>query len=89
MPDDDPPSDAAPQEPAETSAMAPGTLYDERHVSVGMAIDITEQRDAGENLRDSEESVRRLIDAIPPIVWTNNTEGTARDFNRRWMGIPG
>ena len=90
MPDDDPPSDAAPQEPAETSVMAPGNFsYDERHVSVGMAIDITEQRDAGENLRDSEESVRRLIDAIPQIVWTNNVDGTARDFNRRWYDYTG
>ena len=89
MPDDDPPSDAAPQEPAETSAMAPGTLYDERHFIVGMAIDITEQRHAEENLRDSEESVRRLIDAIPQIVWTNNVDGTARDFNRRWYEYTG
>ena len=89
MPDDDPPSDDAPQEPAETPAMTPGTLCDERHFIVGMAIDITEQQHAEENLRDSEESVRRLIDAIPQIVWTNNVDGTARDFNRRWYEYTG
>ena len=89
MPDDDPPSDDAPQEPAETPAMAPGTLCDERHFIVGMAIDITEQQHAEENLRDSEDSVRRLIDAIPQIVWTNNVDGTARDFNRRWYEYTG
>ena len=89
MPDDDPPSDDAPQEPAETPAMTPGTLYDERHFIVGMAIDITEQQHAEETLRDSEDSVRRLIDAIPQIVWTNNVDGTARDFNRRWYEYTG
>jgi uncharacterized protein YjbJ (UPF0337 family) len=83
MPDDDPPSDAAPQEPAETPAMAPGTLYDERHFIVGMAIDITEQQHAEETLRDSEDSVRRLIDAIPQIVWTNDVDGTARDSSTK------
>ena len=89
MPDDDPPSDDAPQEPAETPAMARGTLYDERHFIVGTAIDITEQQHAEETLRDSEDSVRRLIDAIPQIVWTNNVDGTARDFNRRWYEYTG
>jgi PAS domain-containing protein len=68
MPDDDPPSDAA---------MTPGALCDERHFIAGMAIDITEQQHAEENLR-------RLIDAIPQIVWTNNVDGTASYFNRRW-----
>ena len=65
MPDDDPPSDAAPQEPAETPAMTPGTLCDERHFIAGMAIDITEQQHAEENLR-------RLIDAIPCIPGAAN-----------------
>jgi PAS domain S-box-containing protein len=88
MPDDDPPSDHAPQGLAETPAITPGTLYDERHFIGGMAIDITEQH-AEENLRDSGESVRRLIDAIPQIVWTNNVDGTARDFNRRWYQYTG
>jgi PAS domain S-box-containing protein len=89
MPDDDPPSDDAPQELGETPAMTPGTLCDERHFIVGLAVDITEQQHPEENLRDSEESVRRLIDAIPQIVWTNNVDGTARDFNRRWYEYTG
>ena len=33
--------------------------------------------------------IRRLIDAIPPIVWTNNTEGTTTYFNRRWYEYTG
>ena len=89
MPDDDPPSDDAPQEVAETPAMTPSTLCDERHFILGMAVDITEQQHGEENLRDSEESVHRLIDAIPQIVWTNNVDGTARDFNRRWYEYTG
>ena len=88
MPDDDPPSDDTPQELADTPAVTPGTLCDERNLIVGMAIGITEQH-AEENLRDSEESVRRLIDAIPQIVWTNNVDGTARHFNRRWYEYTG
>ena len=86
MPDDDPPSDAA---------MTPGALCDERHFIAGMAIDIAEQR-AEEKLRDSEErlhesegSMRRLIDAIPQIVWTNNADGITSYFNRRWYEYTG
>jgi PAS domain S-box-containing protein len=61
-----------------------------------MAVDITEQQHAEEKLRDnekrlreSEESVRRLIDALPQIVWTNNAEGITNYFNRRWYEYTG
>jgi PAS domain S-box-containing protein len=78
------------------SASAPGTLRDGRRFIVGMAVDITEQQHAEENLRDrqqrlreSEGSMRRLIDAIPQIVWTNNADGTTNYFNRRWYEYTG
>jgi PAS domain S-box-containing protein len=35
------------------------------------------------------ESLRLLIDAIPQIVWTNNVDGTASYFNRRWYEYTG
>jgi PAS domain S-box-containing protein len=89
MPDDDPPSDDAPQGLAETPAITPGILYDERHFIGGMPIDITEQQHAEEKLRDSGESVRRLIDAIPQIVWINNVDGIGSYFNRRWYEYTG
>ena len=73
-----------------------GTLRDGRRFIVAMAIDITEPQHAEENLRDSEqrlrgseESLRRLIDAIPQIVWTNNVDGIASYFNRRWYEYTG
>lgn len=78
------------------SASAPGTLRDGRRFIVGVAIDITEQQHAEENLRDSERrlresegSMRRLIDAIPQIVWTNNADGITNYFNRRWYEYTG
>ena len=69
--------------------MTPGTLCDERHFIIDHGDRHTEQQQAEENLRASEESVRRLIDAIPQIVWTNNVDGTASDFNRRWYEYTG
>jgi PAS domain S-box-containing protein len=89
MPDDDPPSDDAPQELAAAPAMTPGSLCDERHFIIGHGDRHTEQQHAEESLRASEESVRRLIDAIPQIVWTNNVDGSASDFNRRWYEYTG
>jgi PAS domain S-box-containing protein len=90
MLDDDPPSDDAPPQLAETTAVTQGTLHDGRHFIVGMAIDITENlRDSEQRLRESKKSVRDLIDAIPHIVWINNVDGTTSYFNRRWYEYTG
>jgi PAS domain S-box-containing protein len=90
MPDDDPPSEDALQQLAETPAMTRGTLRDGRHFIVGLAIDITENLRGGEQrLRESKKSVRGLIDAIPHIVWINNVDGTTSYFNRRWYEYTG
>ena len=96
MPDDDPLSDDAPLQRAETPAMKRGTLRNRHHLDVGMAINITEQQHAEENQRDREqrlrerdESVRRLFDAIPQIVWTNDVDGSASYFNRHWYEYTG
>jgi PAS domain S-box-containing protein len=40
-------------------------------------------------LRKTEGSVRRLLDAIPQIVWTNDADGNANYFNRRWYEYTG
>ena len=40
-------------------------------------------------LRERDESVRRLFDAIPQIVWTNDVDGSASYFNRRWYEYTG
>jgi PAS domain-containing protein len=46
-------------------------------------------RDRKQRLRQSEESLRRLIGAIPQIVWTNNADGTTNYFNSRWYEYTG
>ena len=71
------------------SASTPGALRDGRRFIVAMAIDITEPEHAEENVRESKESVRGLIDAIPQIVWTNNIDGSTNYFNRRWYQYTG
>jgi PAS domain S-box-containing protein len=40
-------------------------------------------------LRKTRGSVRRLLDAIPQIVWTNDADGNANYFNRRWYEYTG
>jgi PAS domain S-box-containing protein len=40
-------------------------------------------------LRKTEGSVRRLLDAIPQIVWTNDADGNTNYFNRRWYDYTG
>src|SRR5436190_5279632 len=40
-------------------------------------------------LRKTEGPVRRLLDAIPQIVWTNDADGHTNYFNRRWYEYTG
>jgi PAS domain S-box-containing protein len=42
-----------------------------------------------EALRKTKGAVRRLLDAIPQIVWTNDGDGNANYFNRRWYEYTG
>jgi two-component system CheB/CheR fusion protein len=56
---------------------------------VGSTHVITERKLAELALRESEDRMRKLADAIPQLVWTNNTEGTANYFNRRWYEYTG
>jgi len=50
---------------------------------VGLAIDVTDRREATEALRRSEERFRVLADAIPQIVWTAGPDGAIDYFNTR------
>jgi two-component system CheB/CheR fusion protein len=51
--------------------------------------DITERKRAEEALRESESRLRTLSDAVPQIIWTNDGEGKANYFNRRWFDYSG
>jgi PAS domain-containing protein len=77
MLDDNPPFRRRTTAPAETRAMP-----EQQHAEENL-------RDRKQRLRQSEESLRRLIDAIPQIVWTNNADGTTNYFNSRWYEYTG
>ena len=51
--------------------------------------DITEQKRAGEALRESEGRFRQLADAMPQIVWTAQADGNIDYLNRRWSEFTG
>jgi PAS domain S-box-containing protein len=40
-------------------------------------------------LRKTDGSLRRLLDAVPQIVWTNDADGNTNYFNRRWYEYTG
>ncbi|MBD2462911.1 PAS domain S-box protein [Oscillatoria sp. FACHB-1407] len=55
----------------------------------GTNTDITELREIGNALRQSEERYRCLADSIPQLVWMANGEGGLLDVNQRWKAFTG
>jgi PAS domain S-box-containing protein len=56
-------------------------------VGEGLAVfygDVTEQVEAEERLRESEERLRLLADAVPQIIWITDADGQHEFFNRQW-----
>ena len=51
--------------------------------------DITQRRRDAAAVRDSEERLRTLADAVPQIIWANSGDGVANYFNQRWYGYSG
>ena len=56
---------------------------------VGTLIDITDRKQAEEEIRESEERYRYLAESIPQLVWTANAEGVLLDVNQRWLDFTG
>ena len=56
---------------------------------VEYAIDISDRKRAEEAERASEERVRTIADNVPQLIWTNDAEGTADYFNKRWFDYSG
>jgi PAS domain S-box-containing protein len=56
---------------------------------VGTLIDITDRKQAEEEIRQSEERYRYLTESIPQLVWTANVEGVLLDVNQRWLDFTG
>jgi PAS domain S-box-containing protein len=73
-------------------AVAPRTLKDERGNIVGAINcmhDVTQRREAEAALRASEERFRNVADNVPQVIWTNEANGKANYFNRRWYEYSG
>ncbi|MFC1456773.1 PAS domain S-box protein [Microvirga arabica] len=61
-------------------------------VGDGLAVfygDVTEQIEAEERLRESEERLRLMADAVPQIVWVTDADGRSEFFNRQWFEYTG
>ena len=56
---------------------------------VKYAIDISDRKRAEEAERASEERVRTISDNVPQLIWTNDEEGSANYFNKRWFDYTG
>jgi two-component system CheB/CheR fusion protein len=75
-----------------TVAVAPQAFTDEEGKIVGAINclhDITDRKHAEELLRESEERFRTVADNVPQLIWTNEADGTANYFNRRWYEYSG
>jgi PAS domain S-box-containing protein len=51
----------------------------------GAMRDITQQKEAEQALRSSEENMRQLADAMPQLVWTARPDGSLDYFNQRYQ----
>ena len=51
--------------------------------------DVTRQKQAEEELRESERRYRALADSMPQIVWAARPDGHLDYFNRRWYEFSG
>ncbi|HEY3418329.1 MAG TPA: PAS domain S-box protein, partial [Armatimonadota bacterium] len=57
--------------------------------SLSSGEDITEQRAAEEELRESETRFRQLADAMPQLVWTADPDGRVDYYNNRYREYKG
>ncbi|HEY4282985.1 MAG TPA: PAS domain S-box protein [Chthoniobacterales bacterium] len=58
-------------------------------LNVKFILDITDRKNTEEALRTSEERVRAVADHVPQLIWTNDADGKANYFNRRWHEYTG
>jgi len=56
---------------------------------IGIIHDVTERRRAEQALRESEERFRRMADAAPVMIWTDDAQGLTTYFNKPWLDFTG
>jgi PAS domain S-box-containing protein len=56
---------------------------------VGIAEDVTERKQAGEALRESEQRFRTMADATPIMIWGSGTDTLCNYFNKPWLDFTG
>ncbi len=56
---------------------------------VGTLLDITEQRRAERELRESEDRFRAMADGAPVMMWMSGVDKLCTDFNRGWLTFTG
>ena len=55
----------------------------------GLNLDMTRQKRAEENLRESERRWRSLAEALPQLVWTATPDGACDYFSTQWTKFTG
>ena len=56
---------------------------------MAIEIDVTKQRKAEQDLRESEERFRTLADSAPVMIWMTDLEKRGIYFNRTWLEFTG
>jgi PAS domain S-box-containing protein len=57
--------------------------------AVTVISDISESKKAEEAMRQSQERLGTLANAVPQVIWTNSSDGQANYFNQRWYEYTG
>ena len=69
--------------------LARDTASEKAGLPMAYIIDVTEHKQAGQALHESETLFRQLADSIPQILWAAQPGGHVDYFNRQWFEFTG